>query len=282
MRPRPDPAGCLAHPRRATTASASHVPRFARAFAKASLFRCVAPVSALRAGVNKAEKIAFANSCPALSGGARDAVRARPGAIRPGRGSAGCPLAAASVPPLRPVCSRGAPGGAPSPAADRRAVPPFRARFRRAPLGSSLCPPRPRAGALCLPAPRLLPFDDGFPAGFLARVGLLGFVSRVRSLRSLPLWPCAGGLVSRGAPPSSSRGVGGSRAGLVAAARCLSVYCVTRRPLRGQEAARRGRVGDFCPRRSCRRSVAILRPLAGCGHPAPASALRAGCGGYGW
>ena len=71
----------------------------------------------------------------------------------------------------------------------------LRAALRhRRPIGAPLCPPRPRAGALCLPAPRLLPFDDGFPAGFLARVGLLGFVSRVRSLCSLPLWPCAGGL----------------------------------------------------------------------------------------
>lgn len=250
MRPRPDPAGCLAHPRRATTASASHVPRFARAFAKASLFRCVSPFSALRAGGNKAEKIAFANSCPALSGGARVSVWARPGAIRPGRGSAGCPLVAVSVPPLRPVCSRGAPGGAPSPAADRRAVPPFRARFRRAPPGRSARRSALRAPApvLCACPPRgFCPFDDGFPAGFLARVGLLGFVSRVRSLRSLPLWPCAGGLVSRGAPPSSSRGVGGSRAGQVAAARCLSVQRVTRRPARGQEAARRGGVGDSVP-----------------------------------
>ena len=232
--------------------------------------------------------MALPNSCPALrlrAAAAVVAVWARPGAIRPGRGSAGCPLVAVSVPPLRPVCSRGAPGGAPSPAADRRAVPPFRARFHRAPPGRSA-----RRSALRAPAPVLSACP---PRGFcpsmgygaamvVARVGLLGFVSRVRSLRSLPLWPCAGGLVSRGAPPSSSRGVGGSRAGLVAAVRCLSVYCVTRRPLWGQEAARRGRVGGLCPRRGCRRSVAILRPLAGCGHPAPATALRAGCGGYGW
>lgn len=226
MRPRPDPAGCLAHPRRATTASAPHVPRSARAFAKASLFRCVAPVSALRAGVNKAEKIAFANSCPALSGGARVSVWARPGAIRPGRGSAGCPLVASSVPPLRPVCSRGAPGGAPSPAADRRAVPPFRARFRRAPPGRSA-----RRSALRAPAPPLCACP---PRGFCPSM----MDSRPVSSR---VWGCSasfrasarcarsrsglvpGGLVSRGAPPSSSRGVGGSRAGQVAAARCLSV-----------------------------------------------------------
>lgn len=274
MRPRPDPAGCLAHPRRATTASAPHVPRSARAFAKASLFRCVAPVSALRAGVNKAEKIAFANSCPALSGGARDAVRARPGAIRPGRGAAGCPLVAASVPPLRPVCSRGASGGAPSPAADRRAVPPFRARFRRAPPGRSARRSALRAsrvGALCLPAPRLLPFDDGFPAGVVARVGVRVPVSRVACSARSRAGLVPGGLVSRGAPPSSSRGVGGSRAGLVAAARCLSVQRVTRRPARGQEAARRGRVGTLSPAR--------LPPLRG--HPAPPGRVWAPCTRHG-
>lgn len=162
--------------------------------------------------------------------------------------------------------------------ARRAAVP--RALSSRAarPLGSSLCPPRPRAGALCLPAPRLLPFDDGFPAGFLARVGLLGFVSRVRSLRSLPLWPCAGGLVSQGAPPSSSRGVGGSRAGQVAAARCLSVYCVTRRPLRGQEAARRGRVGDSVPGAAAAAPWPSCAPWQGMGtlHPPRRCARGAG------
>ena len=119
-------------------------------FRKSLLFRCVSPFRGRARGGNKAEKRAFSNSFPALSGGARVSVWARPGAIRPGRGAAGCPLVASSVPPLRPVCSRGAPGGAPSPAADRRAVPPFRARFRRAPPGRSA-----RRSALRAPAPVL-------------------------------------------------------------------------------------------------------------------------------
>lgn len=272
IRPRPVPAGFLAHPRRATTASASRVPRFARAFAKASLFRCVAPVSALRAGVNKAEKIAFANSCPALSGGARVSVWARPGAIRPGRGSAGCPLVAVSVPPLRPVRSRGAPGGAPAAAAQpARAVPRGLAaagrarRLPRSPCRSALR--ASRVGALCLPAPRLLPFDDGFPAGVVARVGGASLFRACACFARSSAGLVPGGLVSRGAPPSSSRGVGGSRAGQVAAARCLSVQRVTRRPARGQEAARRGRVGTLSPAR--------LPPLRG--HPAPPGRVWAPC-----
>lgn len=56
MRPRPDPAGCLAHPRRSTTASAPHVPRSARAFAKASLFRCVAPYPRCARGSTKRKR----------------------------------------------------------------------------------------------------------------------------------------------------------------------------------------------------------------------------------
>lgn len=198
MRPRPDPAGCLAHPRRATTASAPHVPRSARAFAKASLFRCVAPVSALRAGVNKAEKIAFANSCPALSGGARVAVWARPGAIRPGRGSAGCPLVAVSVPPLRPVWSRGAPGGAPAAAAQpARAVPRGLAaagRARRLPRSPCRSALRAPASVLSACPPRGFCPSMGYGAAcVVARVGVRVPVSRLRLLRALQRWPCAGG-----------------------------------------------------------------------------------------
>lgn len=210
-------------------------------------------------------------------------VWARPGAIRPGRGSAGCPLVAVSVPPLRPVRSRGAPGGAPAAAAQpARAVPRGLAaagrarRLPRSPCRSALR--ASRVGALCLPAPRLLPFDYGFPVGVVARVGVRVPVSRLRLLRALQRWPCAGGLVSQGAPPSSSRGVAGSRAGQVAAARCLSVQRVTRRPARGQEAARRGGVGDSVPGAAAAAPWPSCAPWQGVGtlHPPRRCARGAG------
>lgn len=148
--------------------------------------------------------MAFPNSCPALrlrAAAAVVAVWARPGAIRPGRGSAGCPLAAVSVPPLRPVRSRGAPGGAPSPAADRRAVPPFRARFHRAPPGRSA-----RRSALRAPAPVLSACP---PRGFCSFDGVTGRFPRacgaarlrfaLHSLRSFPRWRWHFSLC--GAPP---------------------------------------------------------------------------------
>ena len=91
-----------------------------------------------------------------------------------------------------------------------------------------------------------------------------------------------GGLVSRGAPPSSSRGVGGSRAGQVAAARCLSVQRVTRRPARGQEAARRGGVGDSVPGAAAAAPWPSCAPWQGVGTLHPPRRFALGGGGYGW
>lgn len=184
FQPRPDPAGYCQHPRRATTASASHVPRFARAFAKASLFRCVAPFSALRAGVNKAEKIAFANSCPALSVGRARSRAGPPRRYPPRQQLAGFLLRPSASHPCGRLPRAALPGGAPAAAAQpARPLPvglsgaPRARRLPRSPRRSALR--ASRAGALCLPAPRLLPLRwDTIAAGCLARVGLLVLVSR--------------------------------------------------------------------------------------------------------
>lgn len=218
--------------------------------------------------------MAFPNSCPALrlrAAAAVVAVWARPGAIRPGRGSAGCPLAAVSVPPLRPVRSRGAPGGAPSPAADRRAVPPFRARFRRAPPGRSA-----RRSALRAPAPVLSACP---PRGFCSFDGVTGRFPRacgaarlrfaLHSLRSFPRWRWHFSLC--GAPPQRLPVLRVlARRGSRRRAVCQSVVspdglCGVRR--------RRGGVGWGTL------SPARLPPLRG--HPAPPGRVWAPCTRHG-
>lgn len=282
FQPRPDPAGYCQHPRRATTASASHVPRFARAFAKASLFRCVAPFSALRAGVNKAEKIAFANSCPALLGARAKPCGPAPALSAPAA-ARGFPLAAVSVPPLRPVASRGAPGrrssggGATGAAAACRVVR-CSSRAPSAPLASSLCPPRlPRRCSLP-PRPAAFAPSMGYDRSRLPRAcGAARPRFALRSVPSLPRWPL---LLVSGARRHASPGALGSRAPWRSAARILSVN-MRYRGLRGVRRRRCLPGWGRCPRRGLRRAVAILRPLAGFCHPAPGAALRAGCGGYG-
>ena len=213
--------------------------------------------------------MAFPNSCPALrlrAAAAVVAVWARPGAIRPGRGSAGCPLAAVSVPPLRPVRSRGAPGGAPSPAADRRAVPPFRARFRRAPPGRSA-----RRSALRAPAP---PLSACPPRGFCSFDGVTGRFPRacgaarlrfaLHSLRSFPRWRWHFSLC--GAPPSVSRRSGCSRAVAVGGALSVSPAC-HQTACAGSGGGAAGWGGTLSPAR--------LPPLRG--HPAPPGRVWAPC-----
>jgi len=102
------------------------------------------------------------------------------------------------------------------------------------PGGRAVCPARlvalpsaPPASVLSASPPRGFCPSMGYGAAMVvARVGVRVPVSRLRLLRALQRWPCAGGLVSRGAPPSSSRGVGSSRAGQVGGgALSVSLLC---------------------------------------------------------
>lgn len=173
--------------------------------------------------------MAFPNSCPALrlrAAAAVVAVWARPGAIRPGRWAAGVVL-------LRPPASH--PCGLCARASLRAAL-----RHRR-PIGAP-CSRSARAFVARRPAARLVALPSapprrcslparpaafapsmGLPAGFLARVGLLGFVSR--SIRSAHSRAGAGILVCVARRPCVSRRSRCSRAVAVGGALSVKLLC---------------------------------------------------------